>query len=703
MSYSMKQGRLICPAYENLGIPALYVHDLTGTADADQLLSKPPLIHPAALDLLPRLRQWNPEIASKFSEKDNAVKKIPFKLITKDRIWISDQANSFVAVSYCWHSDQWIVPNRFNSMPENWSLPVSPAMLRALLCYVENGEAIWMDQLCIDQNNLKQKAHAIANMDTIYRNAQQVVVLLEDLDISPDVEQSLSLLAATPTGKGNIRNDRLCVSRDKVEQNFSTCFAQGSTMNLFSFAYDVFDCRWFTRAWCCQEYQLNANRSFVFVGHTYSCVALASKFFMDFHSESDDAGLGSHDLYTLPAFQMFSFGIGVNEPHEMSEFDLFHLFVELERMSCLYLRDIVSVALNASGLFLSFNSDINSTTECRFILALVLLSAGDPGVLDTVGPPVCKWSAPSHQAIIRWPVNDDFRYWSVPHHAKPRLGSHLKFGHISLRVITLDLFSLHSPPRFPNEAFRKQARACWTAFENAKERSRMQRDSCEVEIAALACALSIGLPWMVQTINDGDWFLRDFQTGQSLTEAAYKSLVVAVNSLLSTEDGAAKQSFQVERSVMQLILPFLNELPIHFRHVSRTIPLEMRLNREGTQNAILFVPSRLKQYVESSTFTFHIAVPAALNTTEAAHVRRVWILEDAKTFQPALSIVGQGYSLGVDLTVDDEVSYTENMAVVGRWNDESDGYDSAEDWADDPMEAVYELGESEWSDHTDIT
>lgn len=41
-----RTGKLVSPAYEALRIPALYVHDLTGTEDADRLLSKPLPIHP---------------------------------------------------------------------------------------------------------------------------------------------------------------------------------------------------------------------------------------------------------------------------------------------------------------------------------------------------------------------------------------------------------------------------------------------------------------------------------------------------------------------------------------------------------------------------------------------------------------------------------------------------------------------------------
>jgi hypothetical protein len=181
-------------------------------------------------------------------------------------------------------------------------------------------------------------------MDTIYRNVIQVLILLEDLDIRPDVERSLNLLTSTPTEPENITSEMMYVSPTAFAENFSTCFAQGTTMNLFDFSAEVFDCRWFTRAWCCQEYQLNAKRLFIFVGHKYPCLALASQFFMDFQSKSVQASGDAHDLYILPRFQMFSFGIGLNDPDEISQLNLSLLFVELENLSCFYFRDIVSIA-----------------------------------------------------------------------------------------------------------------------------------------------------------------------------------------------------------------------------------------------------------------------------------------------------------------------------------------------------------------------
>jgi hypothetical protein len=275
-------GKLVCPAYPAIGIPALYVHDLTGTSEVDRLLRKPPPIHPAAPNVLSNLRKWNPEVASAFSEKDNAVKGIPFKVVTRSPIWKSYKIDSFVAISYSWHNDAWAVPERFADQPDDWSFPVCPAMLRALLSCVNDESAFWMDQLSIDQENPEEKARVIAAMDTLCRNASRVLMLLEDLDIAPDVEQSLRLLASTPSEPENVSREHIYLSEDALAENFSTCFAQGATTSLFDFSEQVFEnCRWFKRAWCRHEYQLNINRMFCFVGHKYPGLSFDGTFFHD--------------------------------------------------------------------------------------------------------------------------------------------------------------------------------------------------------------------------------------------------------------------------------------------------------------------------------------------------------------------------------------------------------------------------------------
>lgn len=650
-------GRLICPGYENLGIPPLYVHDLTGTEDAQRLLSKPLRIHPAASKVLPRLQQWNPEVASAFSEKDGAVDRIPFRLVTRHQVWSSGGIDSFVAASYCWHNDEWQVPARFSYTPNDWPYPVSSAMLRALLSNLKDGEAFWIDQLCIDQNKSEQKAHAIANMDTIYRNANRVLVLLEDVDMDQDVERSFKLLATTLSEPEGIPSDELYLSENAFAENFESCFAQGLMIHLVNFSQEVFDCRWFTRAWCCQEYQLSTDREFIFVGHEYSCVALNSNFFRDFlnnleHSiDQDESGNledALSDLSVRPEFQRFSFGIGVDRTDSKWADRRTHLvFFELTLLSCFYERDAVSIALNISGLPLSFGKDITDRLDYRFILALILLAMGDAAVLHSIGPPLHKTvPAPSHQGVIRWPEGPDFRYWSDLNYTG--LSESPKIRQIDHLSMKLDLFLLQSQPQKPCQGSFERAKALWEALQIQTPRS----DMTEVAIATYAATLDVGLSWMTQS-------LRGHDKAEGTTES--EAIVEAVST----------------KHVVDAMLRLLGRS----KHIERTRPLIMRLDKESVQHALIFLPSRLVKHMETGVFQYSLAVPAALNNPEATGLRRLWILEKAKTFEQSLSIVGQGCYLGPELAVDSEVIYAEGVSVVGRWNEDLDAYDSSDEWA----------------------
>jgi hypothetical protein len=212
-------------------------------------------------------------------------------------------------------------------------------MLRALLTnFGDRPVVFWLDQLSIDQSDSAQKVQATANMDTIYRNASKVLILLEDFDINPDAERSLQLLATNPLVPESTSSNRMHLSGLVLPENVSSWCSQGITQHLYQFIEFFFRCIWFTRAWCNQEYQLNAHRTYLFVGH-----------------------INDHYLSSVcghPGFLTFGSGVGTNNSGDISRLYLALLFVELERLGCSHLRDIISIALNTSGIFLSFVGDV---------------------------------------------------------------------------------------------------------------------------------------------------------------------------------------------------------------------------------------------------------------------------------------------------------------------------------------------------------
>jgi hypothetical protein len=77
-----------------------------------------------------------------------------------------EPATSFIALSYCWCSQDWEVVTSVRDRswkPQNYKSPISQKMLAAVnLMGKDDSEGFWIDQLCIDQTNSAEKQIAIA-------------------------------------------------------------------------------------------------------------------------------------------------------------------------------------------------------------------------------------------------------------------------------------------------------------------------------------------------------------------------------------------------------------------------------------------------------------------------------------------------------------------------------------------------------------
>ncbi|RSL73995.1 hypothetical protein CEP53_000590 [Fusarium sp. AF-6] len=91
---------------------------------------------------------------------------------------VDHQSNpSYEALSYVWGTS----PSRCSILLNGGEFSVGEnlgAALRQLRPRDGQGRTFWIDAICINQNNLKEKAHQVAQMDSIYRNASGVVVWL---------------------------------------------------------------------------------------------------------------------------------------------------------------------------------------------------------------------------------------------------------------------------------------------------------------------------------------------------------------------------------------------------------------------------------------------------------------------------------------------------------------------------------------------
>ena len=518
-----------------------------------------------------------------------------------------------------------------------------------------------MDQLCIDQEDAVQKAQVVANMDTIYRNASRILILLEDLDIKPDMEQVLELMAHSPSEPENDA-DRDRQRRSAFEENYAECVARGLTKSLFSFAKMVFTrCRWFQRAWCFHEYQLSAERTFVFVGHNRSCISLEQWFFYAlFRETTAPKDYEVPDIFMHLVFARFTDGIGLNHPDEIEQHNLPLLFVELDSLLCFLLKDLISIALNTSGIFLGFDHDVASKADCQFVLGLILLAAGYPTALDLIGPCLHKRPAPCHQGVLRWPLAHEMNMLHGDDWGAARTSPTPGVGYIRRDAVALDLYFLCCQPRSPAKE-RIEAAEVWRTLSE-----KPHSDPTDVGIATFAAALDIEPHFMVRSIR------AFFEARRTSTPAREDEAMAVIDAYSS------KAYMPGSEEDMTALENIISNMLKQLTYIERTVPLAARIDSARHAHAILFIPSRL---ADENLSDFRYAVPAALNDPKSALVRRLWILEESRTSDSRLSIVGQGFYFGQTLTENCEVTYVGDVTVAGRWNEDMDDeYESADNW-----------------------
>jgi Heterokaryon incompatibility protein (HET) len=109
------------------------------------------------------------------------IPKYPFPLVSQQMLWLPPRFRwgDFEAISYCWESDvrerKIVINETVLDVPKNLE-----AVLQRLrqLPDTKFGMKFWIDALCINQNDFKEKDHQVQLMRSIYTKAFAVIVLL---------------------------------------------------------------------------------------------------------------------------------------------------------------------------------------------------------------------------------------------------------------------------------------------------------------------------------------------------------------------------------------------------------------------------------------------------------------------------------------------------------------------------------------------
>jgi Heterokaryon incompatibility protein (HET) len=213
---------------------------------------------PSAEEMIKRIAELDPQIGKAFKTKSLVIESMPVRMVRlqnsgksvkMETTWI----DSFIALSYCWHSPEWKLTKCLRKDPSlnvQNELPISQKMWTALsILRNSDDEAIWVDQLCISQDNPIEKYSAITGMDVIYDRARLVVVALEDIELS---RHEISVWDLSKRRYRATSDNAYAPTEEELQT------VNGALNKLFS-------ARWFSRAWCFQEYLVGRDCVFLVV------------------------------------------------------------------------------------------------------------------------------------------------------------------------------------------------------------------------------------------------------------------------------------------------------------------------------------------------------------------------------------------------------------------------------------------------------
>jgi hypothetical protein len=603
--------------------------------------------------ILEQLMYFDPSTARDFTFQKKSISKTPFRLLT----WreshpgneLSDLFDSFIAVSYCWHSDDWRPVQECEQLDyAGRSWPISEIMLRGLLeRRISSNEGIWIDASCIDQVDDLEKRHAISSMDMVYKSARQVFIILEDVLLSRHQGKLLAEI----------------VAHDTDSANGPVWYPPAEELRPLSLMLiTILSARWFTRAWCSQEFQLASDSRFIIpleanllelspttlenlYWYTRTYIIDNVEFEQQFESVLVPVDIINTSFPRVSVYRILP------SPQYVKPFmAIFRSILELQSS---IETDKLSIAMNLAGLHIIYNGKERSHNDCRWILSLLALSAKDVTILGGTGVAVKPDSNSAPSAWLRWLYDPPF----IPLDYAPGLPEQHHITAINPNCITLDLLILeHRHARLPTPGSTFAAAQfvdhCLNvpsyledigAFRLLSEpRSESFLEERAADMRILACSLSCGINWISENVLCSD-LIREWTAmmmnpnGQFPFSTAFTEHIVCK---FSEEERVAFDDPNVKTSIFQyvffvLTIQLFNECKDRYpsgflagealseiigsSHV-KGVPLAVF--DMGEENRAITLASNLLQ-----DQNICCAVPVALSDSSSAMLRRLCLLK----------------------------------------------------------------------------
>ncbi|KAI0513320.1 hypothetical protein F5B22DRAFT_647870 [Xylaria bambusicola] len=369
--------------------------------------------------ILRNLQTWSPELASFVGLRTpELIYKVPFRLICESDtggVPFDEESvlRQYLAVSYCWRSeggdDTWLGPK----MPVHEPWPISRPFVDAILGQrgvvtpdpnLQNvnfrREGIWIDQMCIPQDNPEEKARSIAMMDIIYKCCRKLLIVLEDVVLYPDeiqiferYEPYLQRTSHDQEAWKPLPDEKLRISRivDKIETS-----------------------RWWTRSWCWHEFEINEPwsdfRAHPYIHGAVMIVANCEGGTFTFKLAAFFNIRASSDLYTdgdtldrsrrvyrwlLMANTLSPYLDPARREEGVERSSIMARFNAASICQCRRLEDLISITMNVSGLALFFSArlalkskiedvGVADPSDALFFVSALCLAAGEKTPLTSM-------------------------------------------------------------------------------------------------------------------------------------------------------------------------------------------------------------------------------------------------------------------------------------------------------------------------------
>ena len=630
--------------------------------------------------LLADLGHLAPSVAKDFITKEHTEAGFAFRLIND--VDYHGTEEGYIAMSYCWKKTNRDTPRKVvEDLPFAWTrevkqfpLPTSGILFQAVLKEKSAREGLWLDQVCIDQDDDAERATTIGAIGTIYSNARAVVVALDDIVATPEEEQFLRCYL-----------DQYSYSDLPIDQQPNTC--QNPP---FMYQYPAFvsfferfvESEWFERAWCAHEMKSGQQHVFLlrcssqYDDNVQTIIRFTTSFLLhmlvlaselvtftpaqqtrvrtlqdlliDHSSALAKNGLTSlrPDTPQTPTSEPSSFVPTIVNTFQMKAGGNSRLPEYLKRLDAN--RDKTCIALSAAKLPISLvpanpYQRPNIEDECLRSLLLVGLAARDPVCLCTTGTPLQL-----HDGSVSWlsrPTSlDTHTVRSIPRRfprsSNPiRQSSDGRAEYAQLDLIFLDLPHRSNPnPLFPTHIararlfvdlciqFRIPGPGMWGFWQARDHPSAASMRN--VFIQTLACIFDCGPQWLLELTTSPNFLHMSTLEPHTIDMLLNPHLIIQNYILLPDGQSALSSLLSCISNILVSGIPWASGATERTHGpliVSTPMPSCFSIDPSYGGKAIIFAP-----FAHSKTLL--IAVPDAVKAAEYGGLARAWVLTSKNPF-----------------------------------------------------------------------